>query len=133
LDVAYGISDKGLIVGYGTGSDNLTAAFVAVPEERSNQGPATSVAQPQGEGQNVSESNAENYNVFYSKLSSDEGNWVEAGNYGYCFRPRVSWDWRPYQDGHWVWTDRGWYWDSNERFAWATYHYGRWADITGTG
>ena len=133
LDVAYGISDKGLIVGYGTGSDNLTAAFVAVPEERSNQGPATSVAQPQGEGQNVSESNAENYNVFYSKLSSDEGNWVEAGNYGYCFRPRVSRDWRPYQDGHWVWTDRGWYWDSNERFAWATYHYGRWADITGTG
>src|SRR4029077_6301367 len=109
LDVAYGISDKGLIVGYGTGSDNLTAAFVAVPEERSNQRPATSVAQPQGEGQIVSESNAENYNVFYSKLSSDEGNWVEAGNYGYCFRPRVSRDWRPYQDGHWVWTDRGWY------------------------
>jgi probable HAF family extracellular repeat protein len=133
LDVAYGISDKGLIVGYGTGSDNLTAAFVAVPEERSNQGPATSVAQPQGEGQNVSESNAENYNVFYSKLSADEGNWVEAGDYGYCFRPRVSRDWRPYQDGHWVWTDRGWYWDSNERFAWATYHYGRWADISGTG
>jgi probable HAF family extracellular repeat protein len=64
LDVAYGISDKGLIVGYGTGSDNLTAAFVAVPEERSNRGLATSVAQTQGEGQNVSESNAENYNVF---------------------------------------------------------------------
>jgi probable HAF family extracellular repeat protein len=133
LDVAYGINDNGLIVGYGTGSDNLTAAFVAVPEERSNHGSAPTVAQAQGGGENVSESNAENYNVFYSDLSSDEGNWVEAGNYGYCFRPRVSRDWRPYQDGHWVWTDRGWYWDSNERFGWATYHYGRWADISGTG
>ncbi len=131
LDVAYGISDKGWIVGYGTTSDNLTAAFVAVPEGRGNR-QVTSVAPPQGQ-RNVSESDKGNYDVFYTRLSSDEGNWVEAGNYGYCFRPRVSADWRPYQDGHWVWTDRGWYWDSDERFAWATYHYGRWVDIGGTG
>jgi probable HAF family extracellular repeat protein len=32
LDVAYAINDKGWIVGYGTTSDNLTGAFVAVPE-----------------------------------------------------------------------------------------------------
>ncbi len=31
LDVAYGINNEGWIVGYGTTSDNLTAAFVAVP------------------------------------------------------------------------------------------------------
>ncbi|MEA2544121.1 MAG: hypothetical protein QOH35_5487 [Acidobacteriaceae bacterium] len=133
LDVAYGINDKGWIVGYGTTSDGLTAAFVAVPEERGNQAPIASVAQPQGQAENASEPTGENYDVFYNGLSSDQGNWVEAGNYGYCFRPRVSEDWRPYQDGHWVWTDRGWYWDSNERFAWATYHYGRWADIDGAG
>ncbi len=136
LDVAYGINDKGWIVGYGTTSDNLTAAFVAVPEGRGNRGRAVP-PQPQsqhlGQGQSVSESNEENYDVFYNRLSSDEGSWVEAGDYGYCFRPRVSEDWRPYGDGHWVWTDRGWYWDSNERFAWATYHYGRWANIGGTG
>jgi hypothetical protein len=71
--------------------------------------------------------------VFYTRLSPEEGDWVEAGNYGYCFRPRVSEDWRPYRNGHWVWTDRGWYWDSGERFGWATYHYGRWVDIRGTG
>ena len=58
---------------------------------------------------------------------------MEAGNYGYCFRPKVSGDWRPYGDGHWVWTDQGWYWNSNERFGWATYHYGRWVNIGGTG
>ena len=147
LDVAYGISDKGRIVGYGTTTDNLTAAFVAVPEGRRNQRRLSGQQQPQeqpqaerpqtesetDQGQPISESNGGNYDLFYSRLSSDEGDWVEAGNYGYCFRPRVSEDWRPYQDGHWVWTDRGWYWDSNERFAWATYHYGRWVDISGTG
>jgi probable HAF family extracellular repeat protein len=149
LDVAYDINDNGWIVGYGTTSDNLTAAFVAVPEGRGNQGPAAGgeaqlqsqrqagppQPQPQvrGQEQGVSESNEEDYDVFYTGLSSEEGSWVEAGNYGYCFRPRVSADWRPYRDGHWVWTDRGWYWNSNERFGWATYHYGRWANVDGTG
>jgi probable HAF family extracellular repeat protein len=148
LDVAYGINDHGWIAGYGTTSDNLTAAFIAVPEDRADQGqaggapqtqgpPPVGPAQPQpqgpGQAQPVTESDQDDYDVFYSGLSSDEGNWVEAGNYGYCFRPRVSADWRPYQDGHWVWTDRGWYWSSNERFGWATYHYGRWANIDGNG
>jgi probable HAF family extracellular repeat protein len=148
LDVAFGINDKGWIVGYGTTSDNLTAAFVAVPGGRDNRGQAGGVPPPQGQRQagrpqpqsqdlsqeqHVSESNEEDYDVFYTRLSPDEGNWVEAGDYGYCFRPRVSEDWQPYRDGHWVWTDHGWYWDSNERFGWATYHYGRWVDIGGSG
>jgi probable HAF family extracellular repeat protein len=136
LNVAYGINDKGWIVGYGTTADKLIAAFVAVPEGHGNVGQAGS-PQPQskhrGQEQPVSESNEENYDVFYTRLSSDEGSWVEAGNYGYCFRPRVSGDWRPYRDGHWVWTDHGWYWNSNERFGWATYHYGRWVNLGGTG
>ncbi len=37
LDVAYGINEKGWIVGYGTTPDNLTAAFIAVPEGQGNQ------------------------------------------------------------------------------------------------
>jgi probable HAF family extracellular repeat protein len=146
LDVAYGINDKGWIVGYGTTSGNLTAAFVAVPDGRGNEGQAGRVPQPQvqrqtpstqspsqEQDQNASGSNEEDYDVFYTGLSSDEGSWVEAGKYGYCFRPRVSGDWQPYQDGHWVWTDHGWYWNSNERFGWATYHYGRWVNLGGTG
>ena len=147
LDVAYGINDQGWIVGYGTTSDNLTGAFVAVPSGRGNQPQAGVAPRPQSQqpavvqsqprrqvqGEQPSESNEEDYDVFYSRLSSDDGSWVEAGNYGYCFRPRVAGDWRPYRDGHWVWTDRGWYWDSNERFAWATYHYGRWINVGGTG
>ena len=144
LDVAYDINDKGWIVGYGTTVDNLTAAFVAVPE-RSGGRVAQKVPvppqvrkqkqlQPQerDQGESVSESDEDDYDVFYSNLSP-EGSWIEAGNYGYCFRPHVAEDWRPYRDGHWIWTDRGWYWDSNERFGWATYHYGRWVRIGGTG
>jgi probable HAF family extracellular repeat protein len=133
LDVAYGINEKGWIVGYGTTTDNLTAAFIAVPEGQGNQGPSGDVTQYRGQEQPASASNEGNYEVFYTKLSPEEGSWVEAGQYGYCFRPRVSGDWRPYRDGHWIWTDRGWYWESNERFGWATYHYGRWVDISGTG
>ncbi|HET9373618.1 MAG TPA: DUF6600 domain-containing protein, partial [Chthoniobacterales bacterium] len=145
LDVAYDINDKGWIVGYGTTSDNLTAAFVAVPE-RSGGRVARKVPTPppqvrkekqlQAEepvqGEAVFEPDEDDYDLFYSRLSP-EGSWVEAGNYGYCFRPRVARDWRPYRDGHWIWTDRGWYWDSNEPFGWATYHYGRWVRIGGTG
>jgi probable HAF family extracellular repeat protein len=136
LDVAYGINDQGWIVGYGTTSDNLTTAFVAVPERGGNSGQVSLPhpwSQDLDQGQPVSELNEDDYDVFYTRLSPEEGDWVEAGDYGYCFRPRVSSDWQPYRDGHWVWTDRGWYWDSNESFGWATYHYGRWVDIEGTG
>jgi hypothetical protein len=57
------------------------------------------------------------------------GSWVETGAYGRCFRPAgIAADWRPYCDGQWVWTDYGWYWESNEPWAWACYHYGTWED-----
>jgi hypothetical protein len=75
---------KGGWLDYGTTSGSLTAAFVAVPEGRGNQRQATP-PQPQsqhrGQAKRVSESNEEDYDVFYTRLSSDEGNWVEAGNY----------------------------------------------------
>jgi probable HAF family extracellular repeat protein len=132
LDVAYGINNRGWIAGYGTTPDGRTIAFLAVPEEQG----ATPLAQaqpqaPQPEAQ--SEGGGDDYSVFYSRLSSD-GDWVEAGDYGYCFKPHVAeGDWAPYRDGHWVWTDRGWFWYSNENFGWATYHYGRWVRISGQG
>jgi hypothetical protein len=75
------------------------------------------------------------YDVFYDRLASD-GQWLQTDDYGYVWQPNVaasSNSWRPYSDGHWVWTDRGWFWDSNENFGWATYHYGRWVLVDGTG
>jgi hypothetical protein len=65
---------------------------------------------------------------FYDNLSS-YGNWIERPSYGWVWTPsQVSSSWRPYQDGHWVWTDQGWTWISEEPYGWATYHYGRWYD-----
>jgi len=63
---------------------------------------------------------------FYEPLAP-EGEWVVVGSYGRCWRPsHVQSDWRPYCDGSWERTDAGWYWVSDEPWAWATYHYGRW-------
>jgi hypothetical protein len=62
------------------------------------------------------------------------GDWREVGDYGYCWQPReVDRDWRPYSDGHWVYTDAGWTWDSEEPYSWAVYHYGRWARVDRVG
>ena len=65
---------------------------------------------------------------FYDDLAP-YGNWIERPSYGWVWTPRaVATSWRPYQDGHWVWTDEGWTWISDEPYGWATYHYGRWYD-----
>src|SRR6185369_6375397 len=65
---------------------------------------------------------------FYDDLAS-YGSWVERPSYGWVWSPRVTRaNWRPYQYGHWAWTDYGWTWISDEPFGWATYHYGRWYD-----
>ncbi len=57
------------------------------------------------------------------------GRWVVAGRLGRCWRPMgVEAGWRPYCSGEWVWTDCGWYWASEEPWAWACYHYGSWMD-----
>ena len=63
---------------------------------------------------------------FYEPLTP-HGEWVVVGAYGRCWRPaRVEVGWRPYCNGNWERTDAGWYWVSEEPWAWATYHYGRW-------
>ncbi|MEP7248960.1 MAG: DUF6600 domain-containing protein [Spartobacteria bacterium] len=74
-------------------------------------------------------------NFFYDNLS-DQGSWLEVGDYGYVYQPNVavdSSDWRPYSDGYWAYTDAGWTWVSYEDFGWATYHYGRWANLDSYG
>ncbi|MGH8094469.1 MAG: DUF6600 domain-containing protein [Chthoniobacterales bacterium] len=74
-------------------------------------------------------------NFFYDNLSP-YGTWIDVGDYGYCFQPNVAVSdstWRPYSDGYWAYTDAGWTWVSYEDFGWATYHYGRWADLADYG
>ncbi|MCL4228819.1 MAG: hypothetical protein KJZ91_30490, partial [Myxococcales bacterium] len=62
--------------------------------------------------------------VFYEELA-DHGTWIEDPTYGPLFEPYGD-DFAPYRDGHWVMTDHGMTWVSEEPFGWACYHYGRW-------
>src|SRR5438046_1484143 len=71
------------------------------------------------------------FQTFYDQLAS-EGTWIKSDDYGYVFQPTENDpNWRPYTYGHWVDTDRGMTWVSDEPFGWATYHYGRWVNLDG--
>jgi len=66
------------------------------------------------------------FQAFYSSLSP-YGEWMNVGDYGMCWRPvGVPIGWRPYADGHWIWTEYGWTWVSDYDWGWAPFHYGRW-------
>ena len=59
------------------------------------------------------------------------GSWVYLNGYGYCWRPdaalAVNPDWRPYFDmGQWVYTDNGWFWQSDYVWGDIPFHYGNW-------
>lgn len=66
------------------------------------------------------------YQNFYDQLSP-YGQWIEDPNYGYVWLPDAGADFKPYAtNGHWVYTEEGWTWDSNYPWGWAAFHYGRW-------
>ncbi len=66
---------------------------------------------------------------FYDDLSP-YGTWVQLEGVGWCWQPRVvvaNRSWRPSCDsGHWVFSDAGWFWQSDYSWGWAPFHYGRW-------
>src|ERR1700722_5471277 len=58
-----------------------------------------------------------NYDYFHDQLAPF-GSWVQVPCYGMCWRPDAPLganpDWRPYYDmGQWVYTDNGWFWQSD--------------------
>lgn len=58
----------------------------------------------------------------------DYGDWQYVSDYGYCWHPRVSSGWAPYESGSWTMDyPYGLTWVSNEPWGYAPYHYGRWA------
>src|SRR6185312_7476886 len=62
--------------------------------------------------------------VFYDQLAP-YGYWVQDPSAGTVFIPSQD-GYVPYRNGHWDYTDVGLVWTSDEPFAWATSHYGRW-------
>jgi hypothetical protein len=103
---------------------NAPAAEAPVSRERT-EGVSREIPESRG---------PKSYDMFYTKLERF-GDWRETSDYGYVWQPREaqSREWRPYTNGHWVYSDAGWTWVSEEPFGWATYHYGRWARLRGVG
>ncbi|MBI3849096.1 MAG: hypothetical protein HY298_02220 [Verrucomicrobia bacterium] len=66
---------------------------------------------------------------FYNTLEP-YGTWIELEDFGWCWQPYVvvvNRYWRPYwHGGRWIYTDCGWYWQSDYSWGWAPFHYGRW-------
>ncbi len=75
-------------------------------------------------------------NVFYQQLQP-YGTWMQVADYGWCWQPTVAVSepmWRPYSDrGRWLYTDCGWYWQSDYAWGWAPFHYGRWVSHARSG
>jgi len=66
----------------------------------------------------------------FQESLSPYGNWVNVEGYGTCWQPTVTvmnTAWRPYCDGgRWLYTDCGWYWQSDYAWGGVAFHYGRW-------
>lgn len=92
-----------------------TPAPVAVPSQ-----PAPSVGAPE-----IS------FQYFHDQLAP-WGVWIDLPGYGQVWKPSdavlaTSPDWRPYYDnGQWVDTDNGLYWQSDYTWGDIPFHYGRW-------
>ncbi len=79
---------------------------------------------------------ADDTDYFYNSLMP-YGSWVYVSGAGLCWQPtvcRANRAWQPYLDrGRWVYTDCGWYWQSDYSWGWAAFHYGRWFNDRGRG
>lgn len=66
------------------------------------------------------------YQSFYDNLAP-YGQWINDPEYGDVWVPNEDGDFRPYGSrGHWVMTEYGNTWVSEDPWGWAVYHYGRW-------
>ncbi len=66
------------------------------------------------------------FQAFYDNLAP-YGQWVSDPEYGNVWVPNEEGNFRPYGSrGHWVMTDYGNTWVSEDPWGWAVYHYGRW-------
>lgn len=107
---------------------SLASAPATEPTNESTQESAAPVVSST-EAQPVPEQPTEVTINYFNDNLAPYGTWVEVDGYGRCWRPNVvlyDATWRPYCDrGHWVYTDCGWYWNSD--YSWGiTFHYGRW-------
>jgi hypothetical protein len=104
-----------------------------MPGDDQGQGAPPTPDQATGQTPSSGSDSGASFQTFYDNLAG-QGNWIQTDDYGYVWQPQENDpNWAPYTNGHWVYTDAGWTWASDESFGWATYHYGRWVNLDGTG
>jgi hypothetical protein len=87
--------------------------------------PAT-ITIPADNGSDYTDNSNNAVGDFYDPLLP-YGQWVLMPDNTWAWEPyNISVDWKPYTLGHWVYTDYGWTWVSDEPWGWACFHYGRW-------
>jgi len=81
--------------------------------------------------QESDEIGVESDDFYGSESLNAHGRWVKLEKWGTCWQPTdVSTGWAPYTNGSWKECDDcGWTFVSDEPWAWACYHYGRWAKV----
>jgi hypothetical protein len=100
----------------------------AVPPEAEGSAPTTAPT-PEPAPEPVA-----SFDYFQQQLSP-YGSWINVPGYGDCWQPYgIPYGWRPYYDnGYWVYTDAGLYWQSSYPWGAIPFHYGRWAYVGGYG
>jgi hypothetical protein len=111
--------------------------FAGAPPEReggspSGSQPPSEVAQQQERFQQLLDAMSEDLGdpdvdiAFINSELDRLGSWVRVGAERVWIPHGSRVGWRPYTWGHWLMSDLGWIWLSDEPFGWITYHYGRW-------
>ncbi len=119
-DRRLGVGGGQAVVGQAQSGQAETAAAPAAPARATEQYTVTNI---------VHEPTVVNYNYFYESLAP-YGSWITIDGYGLCWRPTVvviDAGWHPYcHRGRWVYSNWGWYWQSDYTWGSIVFHYGRW-------
>jgi hypothetical protein len=104
----------------------LTTSCIIMVPDRDWSNPRTGPDDRYAGQYDTSQDTGLNVGYFYDYLAP-YGTWIRYPEYGYVWIPRnMGYRWRPYTQGHWIWTNFGWTWISDFDWGWAVFHYGRW-------
>lgn len=127
------IEDQRLLLAEKNRTETSTSTPVAPVTSPTN--PSTAGEFPRTTATDVGVDANADYSVFYEQLEP-HGTWFETQQFGAIWQPAERYTpvgWQPYTRGSWTYADVGWTWVSTEPFGWATYHYGRWSNISNRG
>jgi hypothetical protein len=128
----------------GADSSAVTPPSTATVSEAPAAAPAPDTTAPAAAGDGSAEAAAPGQpplppatlDAFQNELSP-YGMWVQTPDYGWVWVPSVVTSdsaWQPYCDqGQWLYSDQGWYWNSFYPWGRIPFHYGRWARMAGYG